>query len=249
MKDTITNISALRLLLMAIPTLPVLFMLYRWKLNLGKSVYAIGRMLVQLITIGFVLTYLFTAAHSYLVLMVIGVMMLAATWISLNPLKSPSKILYLYAFAAVFTAGSITLVTVTVFVLQADPWYQPRLIIPLSGMVYVVSMNAISLSAERLISELEKQASYEDARKAAANAALIPIINSLLAVGLVSLPGMMTGQILSGVDPLIAVRYQIVVMLMGFIGNGLSTFIFLSLSRSHFEGRKQRDPIPPISGK
>ncbi|WP_319533487.1 ABC transporter permease [uncultured Cohaesibacter sp.] len=234
MKDTITNISAWRIVLMAIPAIPVFLMLHRWNLNFKKSFYAVGRMLLQLITIGFVLSYLFSARQSYLVLITIFVMMLAATWISLNPLRRPSKILYWYAFLSIILAGSITLVIVTVGILQADPWYQPRLIIPLAGMVYVVSMNAISLSAERLMAELENRTPLDDARKSAARAALIPTINSLLAVGLVSLPGMMTGQILSGVDPLIAVRYQIVVMLMGFVANGLTTFLFLTLSREHF---------------
>ena len=102
-------------------------------------------------------------------------------------------------------------------------------------MVYVVSMTAISLSAERLVAELEKGVTFEKARKAAANAALIPTVNSLFAVGLVSLPGMMTGQILSGVDPLIAVKYQIVVMIMSFAATGLTTFLFLSLAREHFQ--------------
>jgi putative ABC transport system permease protein len=75
----------------------------------------------------------------------------------------------------------------------------------------------------------------ENIRSVAFNASLIPTLNSLFAVGLVSLPGMMTGQILSGVAPAIAVKYQIVVMVMIFSSAGLSTAIFLYLSRKHFE--------------
>ena len=63
------------------------------------------------------------------------------------------------------------------------------------------------------------------------HAAMIPVINSLFAVGLVSLPGMMTGQILSGVSPLIAARYQIMVMCMIFASAGISTAVFLALGR------------------
>lgn len=235
MSNSIHDIAFSQFLILALPTLPIFVMLYVWKLNPRKSLYAIARMLIQLVAIGYVLTYLFVAENMLLVLLVLGIMMLAATWISLNPLKAPGKILYAHAFAAVFLAGSLTLFIVTIGVLQAEPWYMPRLIIPLAGMVYVVSMTAISLSAERLLAELEMGIAFSEARKAAANAALIPTINSLLAVGLVSLPGMMTGQILSGVDPLIAVKYQIVVMIMSFTATGLTTLIFLTLSRSYFE--------------
>ncbi|MDX1733734.1 MAG: ABC transporter permease, partial [Halioglobus sp.] len=72
----------------------------------------------------------------------------------------------------------------------------------------------------------------ESARLAAYQAAMIPVINALLAVGLVSLPGMMTGQILSGVSPLIAARYQIMVMCMIFASAGISTALFLALCRA-----------------
>ncbi len=87
-------------------------------------------------------------------------------------------------------------------------------------------MNAVSLVAERF--ERERQInSYEEARATSFRASLIPQINSFLAVGLVSLPGMMTGQILAGVDPIIAVRYQIMVMVMILGSSGISSVIYL----------------------
>lgn len=240
MTGNIQDINISQFLILAIPLLPVLVMLYAWQLGIGKGLYAIGRMLIQLIAIGYVLTYIFTTDESVLVLAILGIMMLAATWISLNSVKAPTIRLYLIAFLAILIAGSITLFTVTVGVLQADPWYTPRLIIPLAGMIYVVSMTAISLSAERMNAELEKGICYEKARAASVNAALIPTINALLAVGLVSLPGMMTGQILSGVDPLIAVKYQIVVMIMSFTATGLATLLFIHFSANHY--RSQESP-------
>ncbi len=85
--------------------------------------------------------------------------------------------------------------------------------------------------------ELEREVAYEAARGIAFRAALIPITNSLFAVGLVSLPGMMTGQILSGVSPLIAVRYQIMVMCMLFGSAGISTACFLVSARPHMQER------------
>ena len=91
-------------------------------------------------------------------------------------------------------------------------------------------MNAVSLAAERLQSEFDRGSPYEDARRTALQAALIPIINSLFAVGLVSLPGMMTGQILSGISPLVAAKYQIVVMTMLFGASGISAALYLMLA-------------------
>ena len=88
--------------------------------------------------------------------------------------------------------------------------------IPLAGMAFANAMNSVSLASERLQAEIDNGNSGIKARNTAFQASLIPTINSLFAVGLVSLPGMMTGQILSGVSPLIAVRYQIMVMCMIF---------------------------------
>jgi len=96
------------------------------------------------------------------------------------------------------------LVFITQFVLQLPRWFEPRFVVPIGGLIFANAMNTISLAAERYESELERDTDYVSTRTAAMEAALIPKINALLAVGIVSLPGMMTGQILSGVDPLIA---------------------------------------------
>jgi putative ABC transport system permease protein len=93
-------------------------------------------------------------------------------------------------------------------------------------------MNSISLAGERLETELNREVPYNKARSIALQASLIPITNSLFAVGLVSLPGMMTGQILSGISPLIAARYQIMVMCMIFSSAGLSAALFLTLIKN-----------------
>ena len=98
-------------------------------------------------------------------------------------------------------------------------------------MILANSMNVISLAIERFEKELIRNESFENARKIAFKSALIPQINSLLAVGLVSLPGMMTGQILSGVDPLIAVRYQIMIMSTILSSAGISLIIYFYLSK------------------
>ena len=107
----------------------------------------------------------------------------------------------------------------------------PSVLIPLGGMIFAASMNAVSLSAERLDAEQTGGSDYENARRIAIRSALIPQINILFAVGLVSLPGMMTGQILSGIAPLIAARYQLMVMCMLFGAGGISAACFLLMQR------------------
>ena len=112
--------------------------------------------------------------------------------------------------------------------------------IPLRGMIFASSMNGISLAAERLESELKQGQPYEKAKVIALRTSLIPITNMLLAVGLVSVPGMMTGQILSGVSPLIAVRYQIMLMCMIFGSSCISAAVFLHSAKDSFTGAKNR---------
>jgi putative ABC transport system permease protein len=107
--------------------------------------------------------------------------------------------------------------------------------VPLAGMIFANSMNTVSLAVERLHAEIERGVAYQQARTVALHASFIPIINSMFAVGLVALPGMMTGQILSGVSPLIAAQYQIVVMCMIFGSAGISAVCFLISARNAFQ--------------
>nr|WP_305907056.1 ABC transporter permease [Methylomarinum sp. Ch1-1]MDP4519774.1 ABC transporter permease [Methylomarinum sp. Ch1-1] len=129
--------------------------------------------------------------------------------------------------------GGLTLWMVVQPVLELHPWHQPRFVIPLAGMIFASAMNSISLAADRFQADKLNGAAYAEARNRALHTAMIPTINGLLAVGLVSLPGMMTGQILSGVSPFIAARYQIMVMTMIFAASGLSAACFLSLLKTN----------------
>jgi putative ABC transport system permease protein len=106
-------------------------------------------------------------------------------------------------------------------------------------------MNSVSLAAERLQSETERGVPYEKARSISLRTSLIPITNSLFAVGLVALPGMMTGQILSGISPLLAVRYQILVMCMIYSSAGISSFLFLSFVRNYLDEFKIDEKVIP----
>ncbi len=212
-----------------IPVAVVVLILYRWSLGGRFAMYALARMLLQLLAIGYVLTYIFRTDQPWIVLMVLVTMLGVASWIALRPLQAKGRSLYGKALASITVGGVLTLLLVTQAVLKIDPWFAPSTMIPLAGMIFATSMNTISVAAERFQAEKLRGMVYEESRRTALRAALIPLVNSLLAVGLVSLPGMMTGQILSGVDPLIAARYQIVVMCMIFGSSGISSACFLTL--------------------
>lgn len=209
----------------------------RWrKLDLERG-FAVGavRALVQLIAVGYLLVYIFAANQWWLVLLALVVMLVSATQAATRrgrgrkPLRDDRTVLWRIGGIAMMLGSGLTLAFVTQVLLRVEPWYQPQYLIPLFGMIVGNAMNATALAAERLSSELESrrgeveaylalgataaQAAAEPERRAMA-AALIPTINGLMTVGLVSLPGMMTGQILAGVSPLLAIRYQIVVMFM-----------------------------------
>ena len=234
MNTSIYNISLLNLFWVMIPVAIVIVIYMRWTQDKTTIFYALFRMLIQLMLIGYVLTYLFRADSPYLVVLILVVMLTAASIISMRPLQKQQKSLYLYAFISIFIGGLFTLMMVVFGVLDLHPWYEPRYLIPIAGMIFANSMNAVSISAERFESEMKREKHYLNARATSYKAALIPIINALFAVGLVSLPGMMTGQILSGVDPLIAVRYQIMVMLMILGSAGISVAIYLMFLKKNF---------------
>lgn len=240
MTYTVQNIPLLNLAIGFIPALAVILILVKWSLNAGNALYAMLRMLIQLLIIGYFLAYIFEAEQAWVILLILVVIVLTSSWIALGTVKTKRRLLYKHAFLSTLIGGGITLALVTQGVLVLEPWYLPQLMIPLAGMIFANAMNSISLALERLNAELERNVPYEEARNIALQAALIPIINSLFAVGLVSLPGMMTGQILSGVSPLIAIRYQIMVMCMIFGSSGISAACFLMLINPVFELHKDK---------
>jgi len=217
------------LLLAFVPAAAVIAILHLWSRDAKEALYGFGRMVLQLSIIGYFLIYLFEANTGWVVLAVLAVMVGIASWISLRTIDLQRKILYPSALLSVLLGGGLTLVIIVAGVLALDTWYAPRYVIPLAGMIFAASMTSISLAGERFMAERTRGEAYEGARSTALKAALIPITNSLFAAGLVSLPGMMTGQILSGVSPLVAARYQIMVMCMMYAAAGLSAALFLLL--------------------
>ena len=229
MEKALTIIELPQLALAFIPVLIVVFIQFNWSLPQKRTFHALVRMLVQLLLVGFFLSYLFESSSAGLVLILLIFMVLFSSLIALNNIEAPKQYLFKRAVLAILLSGGFTLLIITQGVLQVTPWFHAQTLIPLAGMVFASSMNSVSLSVERFYSELANNVSYEQARNTAFQASMIPNVNALLAVGVVSLPGMMTGQILSGVSPFIAARYQIMVMCMIFAAAGISSAFFLYL--------------------
>ncbi len=223
-----TPIHWLDLLWCLIPITLVCGIYIAWQGKPSEILIAVLRMVIQLVAVGYVLISVFENPSPWISLLIVSFMLLVAAWIAIRPVRHHKG----YLSAAIIALGcsvSLHLIISLLLVLKADSWFQPQLLIPLAGMFFANAMNAISLSAERFHSELHNNQPIKTARLNAFHAAMIPQINSLLAVGLVSLPGMMTGQILSGVSPLIAVRYQIMIMAMVLGTAGIGAAIMLTL--------------------
>ncbi len=223
------QLSFLDLIWIFIPLIVVYIIYARWSDDRTTIPYAISRMFLQLIMIGYVLTYIFNTKNFTYIIIILTIMLLVASVISLRPVAKKDFNLYIISFVSIAIGGIITLSFVIGGVLDLLVWYEPRFLIPLSGMIFANAMNSVSLCAERFSVEYERDNNYKCARNTAYKASLIPNINSFFAVGLVSIPGMMTGQILSGISPLIAVKYQIMVMCMILSSSGISTAIYLKL--------------------
>lgn len=219
-------IPAQNLLYMLVPLCFVGYFYYRWVGNKVEIFYAAVRMVSQLLLIGYILTYIFEQKEAYMTFLIVLVMITSASFITMRNVTCKNRQVYKSIFISILLGGSLNLFLVLFFVLELDSLNHPRYIIPLAGMLYANCMNAVSLVAERFEKEFQTHG-YEKARAVSFKASLIPQLNMFFAVGLVSLPGLMTGQILSGVDPIIAVRYQIMVMLMILGSSGVATVTYL----------------------
>ena len=252
------TISIFRLSIALVPVAMLLIWLWVKGHRIQSSLQGLARMLIQLSVVGYLLVFLFESDSSWISLAALSVMTLAASMIAMRTSRQNSWRQYVHVLVAVVVGGGVTLAIVTQGVLSVTPWYNPRILIPLAGMTFSNCMNALSLAIERLeapqmqaaqLKASGDQASGDQASgvqdsgvqniegtntssRDVVSVALIPITNSLFAVGVVSIPGMMTGQVLAGVSPLIAARYQIMIMCLVFASAGWSLMVFMWLRQT-----------------
>jgi UDP-glucose/iron transport system permease protein len=203
---------------------------WRFRLGLGGPLAAgTVRAAAQLVALGYFLTFLFAHERAWMVLALLAAMLLVAATTSARRIEHGPGALALapYALAAVAGGAAVALLPAFALIVTPRPWFEARYLVPIGGMMMSSAMNVVAQVFERVfaLARSERavveqllalgaspaQATAAHAR-AALRAALIPTINGLLTVGLVTLPGMMTGQIVSGVPPPQAVRYQLVIM-------------------------------------
>ena len=147
MDEAITPIPFTRLLIIFIPSGILSFIIYSWYLEWKNSLYALGRMLGQLIIMGYFLSYIFNSNSSLIVLCILISMVVIGSWIALRILNEKRINLLKYAVISIALGGGINLFIVTQLLLQLDPWYKPRFMIPLAGMIFSSAMNGVSLAA------------------------------------------------------------------------------------------------------
>jgi len=204
------------------------------------------RTFVQLFLMGYALKFIFALKMGLPVVAVFAAMVAAAAHIVRGRVGEKDVAFGLPVFFTMAASYMLVATMVTGLIVGAEPWWEPQYFLPIGGMVAGNSMNALAISLERLFSTLRARreeiemklclgADYREASneimREAIRAGMIPSINSLMGVGLVSIPGMMTGQIIAGADPAVACRYQIVVMLMIAAATSLSSFMVVSIVR------------------
>ncbi len=204
------------------------------------------RTFVQLFLLGYVLKYVFALNSPFVIFILFSFMIYYAASIITKRVKEKNVPYFLPVLASMFLSYMLINTFVMSVIIRVEPWYNPIYFIPIGGMIIGNSMNAISLSINIWFENLKKDRdrielylslgatppeSTADNFKAAVKAGMIPSINALMSVGVVSIPGMMTGQVLAGINPLVAIKYQIVIMLLLVGSTALSTVLALHLVR------------------
>ncbi|GJQ50405.1 MAG: iron export ABC transporter permease subunit FetB [Candidatus Kuenenia stuttgartiensis] len=207
------------------------------------------RAVIQLILVGFFIKLIFDYKQWYVVMPILLVMIFVASQTVIKWLKNPVKGMYCCALISVSLASAFSLLFIFLLVVRIPVWYDPQYLIPVAGMIIANGMNGAALAGERYKSELEirvpeiemllslgyesKMASRKS-RQQALSASLIPSLNSMMVMGIVHLPGMMTGQIIAGSSPVTAVKYQIIIILSIAATVALTSWVFVLLLDKKF---------------
>jgi putative ABC transport system permease protein len=255
---------------LALASTMVLLLAYisrRMQFGIDKSLLISAlRTTVQLVLIGFVLKVLFdNATLVWVGLLAISMLLIAGREVMA---RQERRFIGWWGYGVGTLSMFISSFTVTVIALsvliQPEPWYLPQYAIPLLGMLLGNTMNGIALGLDRLTATAWQQRQVIEARlmlgQTAAEAiaeirresirvGLVPIVNAMAAAGVISLPGMMTGQILAGAPPLEAVKYQILIMFMIAAGTGFGTLGAVWLGSQRLFDERERLRLDRLGGR
>ncbi|MDE4081415.1 MULTISPECIES: iron efflux ABC transporter permease subunit FetB [Enterobacter cloacae complex] len=246
------NITNESLALSMVLVLVAIVVSYREKLGLEKDIlWSIARAVIQLIIVGYVLKYIFNVNHAVLTLLMVLFICFNAAWNAQKRSKYIDKA-FISSLIAITTGTALTL---AVLVLSGSIEFTPMQVIPITGMIAGNAMVAVGLCynnlGQRFSSEqqqLQEKLSLGATPKVASaqlmrdsiRSSLIPTVDSAKTVGLVSLPGMMSGLIFAGIDPVKAIKYQIMVTFMLLATASLSTIVACYLTyRKFYNSRHQ----------
>ncbi len=248
----INNISITSLLISSSLVLVTLFFSYWQKLRLEKEVIiGVVRAVVQLVIVGYILEYVFGYKNPVFTTLLLLFMIFNAAYNAAKRGKAIKKGLII-SFLSI-TVG--TIVTLAILVLSKTIQYEPYQIIPVSGMIVGNAMVALGLCYKQMATDFKNKREEVETKlslgadilpssieiiRDSIKTGMLPTIDSTKTLGIVSLPGMMTGLILAGSSPMEAIKYQIMVTFMLLSTTSISSFIACYLSyRSFFNSRKQ----------
>ncbi|MEC9367979.1 MAG: iron export ABC transporter permease subunit FetB [Pseudomonadota bacterium] len=237
-----------------------------FRLGLERSLFfATLRMSVQLGAIGFVLKFIFAQTSPLWTLALALVMIAVAGREAVARQESRFKGWWTYGLGTgtLLFVGTVGTVFAAYALIGPDPWYAPRYVIPILGMVLGNTLTGISLGMDTLTASARRERTAIEARIAqgaprfealsdilrrALRTGLMPIINAMAASGIVSLPGMMTGQILSGIDPVEAAKYQLMIMFLIAGATGLGVFLAILTSARLLTDDRHRLRLDRLTG-
>ncbi|OKH53801.1 iron export ABC transporter permease subunit FetB [Calothrix sp. HK-06] len=220
-----------------------------------KLLLATGRTILQLMVLGYVLDFIFAVDNVIAVLAILAVIITIAAIITKNRISQKIPLVLPLVWGAMFLSTSVSIIYTNYLIIQPQRWFEPRYVIPLALMVIAGAMNAAAIAGERLVKtidsshlEIETHLSLgatptqavAEYRKEAIRAGIIPTINQMTLVGMVTIPSFFTGQLLAGVKADEAISYQIVVLFMIAFANLVTTILITrGLSKQFFNSNAQ----------
>ena len=230
----------------------------RLRLGVHRQVlWAALRMIVQLVAVGYLLRLVLALRHPLAtILLVLAMSVIAAREIAARPERRfrGSDGLVLSA-ASVALATLVTVLLALTTAIRPHPWFDARYAVPLAGIVLGSVLNAGSLTLDALLCDMRRERQGIESQLAlgetfsaattplvrgAIRRGLMPVVNQMSAAGVVTLPGIMTGQILAGADPVEAVKYQILLMFLLAGASGLTSLSIAYLARNRLTDGRQR---------
>ena len=231
----------------------VFFITWRKRLRLGRDlIHSVFRMTLQLILVGLILTHLFQIDLWHVITLIFFAMIFFASQTIVKRSGISFKGVYRILSLSIFLGGGLVFLFFIFLVVHNQPWYAPRYFIPLAGMIIGNSMNGSALCLERFYDDVKKgrreietlisfgataEEASRDAFRKAYRSALMPTLTNMTGMGIVFLPGMMTGQILGGSPPLVAIKYQIAIMAAILGSVSLTGFFILTFESRRFFDR------------